>query len=1044
MRLVKFITYILISYLCSAYLSAEENIKKILAAETQCDARIEKSFRDSLEDYLKRYINKPAEESVIYSSQEFLSRIFSVLSSRCFFSDYEEGKKLICDVKVKSVVKNIKFIALPASLLESEIRRKLPVQVGQLVELDEKFDDQVLGLSKSRVETFLRKNGYYGAIAEVSYRSLSDKMEIEIEVALRNGAFARVHKVSSPQESVLSERVVRIAYSRMCLSFNRIFNAISMGTLACYSRELEREATESLQERLASMGYIQARVRVSRTWLDPRDAKTPADCRNSGDFSQCVELKVDIKPGPKVTWTIDAPLLPFSKSSAFSRVLGSVFAVEQFSRATTERSDDLALDQMASEDELARQVTFNEAKNLDDQEMSESAQRMKNYLANKGYPNAAVESSYVHDGTDAVRVNFTVDPGQSFFIRDIKVLPENIYNIIKNTEALTYLHKRSVFEHGYISYKEIEQKLEDLKKELVDRGFSDVNINVDLTAEDFGGVSIIFYITAKEGEKLSAVIIENGNEYINKKIINLLKNCSNFKENSGVNNSCNNSYYLPKSIADDEAKLAFYYQSFGYLYARAKSKIIRNKDKIILIYRLYDSRKAEDDESPLVIQNIKGLIISGNETTNKSVIERTFPKKKASQELDPAQIRQGIAILRESGRFSRIDDKLIAAENNSDDAYYALRVVERPSFSLDNALSFSTDQFFMLETEIEENNLFSSMLKLNTSLGLGLFWGRRSIFSNRFTWPFIFGKALQLNLHAPIIVYEDKTHQIEPYRRLQSRIMASLEWRPVPVAMPYIRYLFGYTLEQKFDPNRFVAPSLKEQFATLDGIIPTVHGDGQIRGVIKPGISLARVDNRFEPRLGFDLDQWVEISGGPFVGNPPFVNLGSDNRFYLPLGPLTFALRLTIMRAFLPPNPHNWSELRNASSMDKLGGDRTVRGYPEGFLGDTSSTGKDSTFAGYFSNVANIEMRFPLTKGGSIGDFSGAVFADQGMLSQCSDFFSCFENGNANELVRKNALGFSLGLGLRYKLPVGPIALDYAYAPLHDRGRIHFQFGYPF
>ena len=49
-----------------------------------------------------------------------------------------------------------------------------------------------------------------------------------------------------------------------------------------------------------------------------------------------------------------------------------------------------------------------------------------------------------------------------------------------------------------------------------------------------------------------------------------------------------------------------------------------------------------------------------------------------------------------------------------------------------------------------------------------------------------------------------------------------------------------------------------------------------------------------------------------------------------------------------------------------------------------------------------------------------------------------------------NRLGLSVGAGLRYILPVGPIAADVAFSPLHQQAngsplwRIHLQFGFPF
>ena len=185
------------------------------------------------------------------------------------------------------------------------------------------------------------------------------------------------------------------------------------------------------------------------------------------------------------------------------------------------------------------------------------------------------------------------------------------------------------------------------------------------------------------------------------------------------------------------------------------------------------------------------------------------------------------------------------------------------------------------------------------------------------------------------------------------------------------------------------------------------------------------------------------MSGGPFIGNPFFINVGTQNRVYVPLGPLTLALQGSLMRAFVEPNDDNWKELRDGSAMDSVGGDRSVRGYQEGLIGLRSSRGLADRFGGYLYNTANIELRFPLTSPEVLGNFAGAIFVDQGMVLPCKSL-GCKQDMTFNEIVNDKGFGFSLGAGLRYNLPVGPIALDYGYSPIHNDWRIHVQFGYPF
>ncbi len=217
---------------------------------------------------------------------------------------------------------------------------------------------------------------------------------------------------------------------------------------------------------------------------------------------------------------------------------------------------------------------------------------------------------------------------------------------------------------------------------------------------------------------------------------------------------------------------------------------------------------------------------------------------------------------------------------------------------------------------------------------------------------------------------------------------------------------------------------------------------GELQGILKPGIAFSDLDNPFDPHSGIESNLWAELSGGPLLGYPPFVNLGMQNRFFIPLGPLTLALQLTAMRAFTDPTTSNFDKIINVSAMDKLGGDRSVRGYDPDTIGITSYKGRISQYAGYFSNLTNIELRFPLTSKSSIGNFSGAVFVDEGLLIPCSSLFKCV-GAKTTHGVNKG-LGLSVGAALRYSLPVGPISLDYGVSPITGDNRFHLLFGYSF
>jgi outer membrane protein assembly factor BamA len=111
------------------------------------------------------------------------------------------------------------------------------------------------------------------------------------------------------------------------------------------------------------------------------------------------------------------------------------------------------------------------------------------------------------------------------------------------------------------------------------------------------------------------------------------------------------------------------------------------------------------------------------------------------------------------------------------------------------------------------------------------------------------------------------------------------------------------------------------------------------------------------------------------------------------------------------------------------GGNATVRSFGERDLGPKDRKGHP--IGGEFSTVFNAEYTFPI-----LGELQGALFADAGNLLPSSE-----DPGLGD-------MRYGVGGGLRYKLPIGPIRLDYGINPdprrNEDFGAFHFSFGFAF
>ncbi len=111
------------------------------------------------------------------------------------------------------------------------------------------------------------------------------------------------------------------------------------------------------------------------------------------------------------------------------------------------------------------------------------------------------------------------------------------------------------------------------------------------------------------------------------------------------------------------------------------------------------------------------------------------------------------------------------------------------------------------------------------------------------------------------------------------------------------------------------------------------------------------------------------------------------------------------------------------------GGANSVRSFAEFDLGPHDRHGHP--VGGEFDTVFNVEYTFPIW-----AELQGAVFFDAGNLLPTS------EDPGLDDMR------YAIGLGLRYKLPIGPIRLDYGFNPdpRGDEafGAFHFSFGFAF
>ncbi|MBI4689945.1 MAG: outer membrane protein assembly factor BamA [Nitrospirae bacterium] len=238
---------------------------------------------------------------------------------------------------------------------------------------------------------------------------------------------------------------------------------------------------------------------------------------------------------------------------------------------------------------------------------------------------------------------------------------------------------------------------------------------------------------------------------------------------------------------------------------------------------------------------------------------------------------------------------------------------------------------------------------------------------------------------------------------------------------------FEKKLSERLRGEIFYEFSLVKTFDVKPDVILSKEDTGTlIISGIKPGIVYDTRDNPFDPRKGVLAGISMKVASGVLLSETNFAKIILHGSTYLELSKrfvLAISLKNGIARGFYDTN-----ELPLVERFF-LGGRTTVRGYEQDTLGPKGDDG--SPTGGNAFTLTNLEMRTLVAKG-----FGLVVFLDGGNVWQkTSD-------------IELSEMKYTVGMGIRYSTPVGPVRVDYGHKLKREegesRGEIHFSIGHAF
>jgi outer membrane protein insertion porin family len=443
----------------------------------------------------------------------------------------------------------------------------------------------------------------------------------------------------------------------------------------------------------------------------------------------------------------------------------------------------------------------------------------------------------------------------------------------------------------------------------------------------------------------------------------------------------------------DVDRLSMLYERRGYRAARVslERQLTDGARLVQLTYRI-------DEGTRTVVGDI---IVAGNFRTQAEVITREL----TFQPGDPLSLASLLESRRKLGQltlFSRIamDPRLEDLPGEQD---VVVRVVERKPMALNVGAGYGSEDKLRGLVEFSHHNI-AGMHRQFRARAQASFREQKYLVNVR--EPRLFGTLVSATAG---LSQGEEQHDSFDVRR--SSVHVGFDY---PFWGHYRAFFtYAFDIERLFDVERdAIVSDVDRGRLHIASFLTTVQRDTRDSPVDARRGSLQR--------LSFEV---ADMALGSEVN---FVKLTGATQWYVPLRWQTvgaLSLQGGIAEAFGPTGEVP------ISRRFFLGGSTTVRGYDFERLGPAGPEGAPT--GGDVFVLANLEWRVPLYRG-----FGVVLFSDIGHVSRAID-----------ELAPGDIKG-SIGLGLRYSTPIGPIRLDYGRKLAPERheasGRFHFSIGQAF
>ena len=644
-----------------------------------------------------------------------------------------------------------------------------------------------------------------------------------------------------------------------------------------------------------------------------------------------------------------------------------------------------------------KEVGISEGRPFDKALADKAEQELKRQYITRSLYGAEVVTTVTPVDRNRVKLTFTVSEGGPSKIKEIRITGN------QNFSEGTLKDQFNLDVGGWLSWytksdrysrTKLNADLEALRSYYLSRGFLEFRIDSTQVAISPDKQDISIAINVTEGERFVVSGVKLEGNYLGKE--------DEFKAlvKIGLGQA-----YNAETVAETNKAFTDYFGKFGFAFARvdARPEIDRLTNRVTFVLIAEPSRRAY----------VRRINVAGNNRTRDEVVRREF-RQLESAWYDGDKIKLSRDRVDRLGFFTEVNIETQEVPATTDQVDLTVNVIEKPTGSVSLGAGFSSTEKVALSFGIRQENAFGSGNYLATEVNTSRY-----------------NRTIVISTTDPYFTPEGISRTIDIFHR---------------TTRPYLGDLNAYSLVNSGAGMRFGVP-----FSEIDTVY---FGANLEQTSIRPGNNLPNAYVEYMQQFGYTSNSlpftigWARDGRDSALvptrgilqrfnsdlsasGDARYVRTNYQIQQYTPLTKkYTLALNADL----------GWGQgLSNRPyPLFKnyfVGGLGSVRGFQQSTLGPSDST-NSLYLGGPKKIVLNAELMAPFPGAGNDRTLRLFAFTDVGRAF------------GENEKINLNELRSSIGVGLSWISPMGPLRFSYA-LPMKRQvtdkiQRLQFQIGTSF